>query len=481
MLNILCPIHILCSIILPSMIYSDMFFRRDGSLVSLSSLLNNHSEVFNAFKGSNEDIGVFFSMMEQWLLSPLSQRLMFDEGPYIVLNCSSIKYSNVLTGKMLSVPRMVVDFVPFGYDVEKLYVRLYETYDYVDIFVLYESTRTQSAISKPLYFSKLKLNKRMRKWLDKIVYLNSSDVDIQSHISQTLGEIESKRNGKRVNNNRLWALELSMRTTMVRKFKELQGNALKDSVMQSNRSVYGIQNDGDEIISGKVLKHLKHCELKSEVTGIYTPSFVFKRNFHFMERTSDLACVVDASLTKDANEVLSRFLWRPGPYLWPLATILATGSTMQEKTFVRGQLDSRLYCQHHMGIGAAVHMSSVLDPVEVWLKQCGVIELDCQGALSPAFIQKCRSRSVSPKDILSTALQLVCDHRFKNYVNILSLPAEARAVLTEAVPWVVRMNPDSFPFLLPGNGTAAAGDGKRANIMRKIAQTSGEDLCRGSK
>jgi hypothetical protein len=34
---------------------------------------------------------------------------------------------------------MIVDFVPFGYDVDKLLLRLLETWDSVDVYVIYET------------------------------------------------------------------------------------------------------------------------------------------------------------------------------------------------------------------------------------------------------------------------------------------------------------------------------------------------------
>ena len=29
------------------------------------------------------------------------------------------------------------------------------------------------------------------------------------------------------------------------------------------------------------------------------------------------------------------------------------------------------FCSHHMGLGAATHLSATNDPVEYWLKACG--------------------------------------------------------------------------------------------------------------
>lgn len=63
----------------------------------------------------------------------------------------------------------------------------------------------------------------------------------------------------------------------------------------------------------------------------------------------------------DTKEAAS-FLWRAGPVMWPLRTILQQQSTLRGAAEVAP-------CQHHMGLGAASHMSSVAEPVEYWLKR----------------------------------------------------------------------------------------------------------------
>lgn len=135
-------------------------------------------------------------MLEPWILNPFAEELITEDTPEIVLNCKSKKYSNIFTGKVLQAPRAIIDFVPFGYDVEKLFIRLYELYDHVDAFVIYESTRTQTAISKPLYFSKLKSSPIIEKFLNKIIYLYSDDKEIESYISTTKEEMNLRSSGK---------------------------------------------------------------------------------------------------------------------------------------------------------------------------------------------------------------------------------------------------------------------------------------------
>ena len=51
---------------------------------------------------------------------------------------------------MRAQPATIIDFVPFGYDVDLLEIRLLENYDAVDVFVIYETMFTQRGIRKPL-------------------------------------------------------------------------------------------------------------------------------------------------------------------------------------------------------------------------------------------------------------------------------------------------------------------------------------------
>ncbi len=52
------------------------------------------------------------------------------------------RYSHVLSGLPRSDPAPLVDFVPVGYDLDLLEVRLLELYDIVNLFVLYEAPFT---------------------------------------------------------------------------------------------------------------------------------------------------------------------------------------------------------------------------------------------------------------------------------------------------------------------------------------------------
>ena len=59
-------------------------------------------------------------------------------------------------------PLMIVDFVPFGYEVDKLLLRLMETWDSVDVYVIYEMPFTLLGINNHLYSLVLESNNASR-------------------------------------------------------------------------------------------------------------------------------------------------------------------------------------------------------------------------------------------------------------------------------------------------------------------------------
>eukprot|EP01036_Dinobryon_divergens_P039596 gene39596-52221_t len=239
---------------------------------------------------------------------------------------------------------------------------------------------------------------------------------------------------------------------MIEKFKNLdpKESPLKARIMAGLDTALGIQNDADELIKGEVLYHLKHCELRKEVQGIYTPAFQFKRNFHWMEPTSDLGCLSQPSFPlQQQMSLFTSHLWRPGPYLYPLSLMIDKGHTNRLHKF-----DSNFFCTHHMGIGAAVHMSSFTDPVDLWMKRCGVIEQECQHTFNSEFIAAARNSRVTPDIIFRNSISALCSmHSRPRMLQVLNLNSRERSVFEASVPWIIRQNPNSFPFMLPAHVT----------------------------
>jgi len=166
-----------------------------------------------------------------------------------------------------------------------------------------------------------------------------------------------------------------------------------------------------------------------------------------MERTHDLNCLNLPSHSPDSEDEspLKSYLWRPGPHVHPLALILEKGETYRHVP------DMSFCCKYHMGLGAAVHISSVASPTETWMKSCGVIEQNCQDALGPQFIARAANASLTPLAVLHASMRTFCRHHKsrQKHVAVSSLSPHLQRVVENSVPWVIRANPESFPFLVP--------------------------------
>lgn len=86
--------------------------------------------------------------------------------------------------------RWIVDFIAFGYDAEKLLIRLYETFDEVDIYVIYEAPFTLMTARKPLYFEELRRQPRFRPFLRKIVHIIAREKDMVPSVNMARSAFE---------------------------------------------------------------------------------------------------------------------------------------------------------------------------------------------------------------------------------------------------------------------------------------------------
>ena len=134
---------------------------RDASLQGLADIFNHQKELFGHWKMKRTSVEQHQSFIDfilsTWLFLEPTHRIQDTEEIDIsshTLHCASAKYSTVLTGdpEAEGEEKIIVDFIPLGYDIDMLEIRLHETYPVVDWFVIYESERTQSGWKKPLYF-----------------------------------------------------------------------------------------------------------------------------------------------------------------------------------------------------------------------------------------------------------------------------------------------------------------------------------------
>jgi hypothetical protein len=172
-------------------------FNRDNNLKNLIHILNNNSNLFQSWAGNERNYINFIHILEPYILMPPA----FPKNPILpfiipILNeedsvdCMHPDYSGVLTGEKLHKPKFIIDFVPFGYDIDKLELRFYEYYDLVDVIVIYESPRTLSGLYKPLYYDMIKDDARFIPFRKKIIYLSSTAEEIkQDEVKTRIGEI----------------------------------------------------------------------------------------------------------------------------------------------------------------------------------------------------------------------------------------------------------------------------------------------------
>ena len=225
-------------------------------LDSLVSIINNHSQLFAHWNHhSDSSPSSLIKAMTPWVIRshpwPLQVNTMDSKSPKRWdLDCKKRKYWGVLTGENLLKPRVLVDFIPFGYDVDKLEIRFFELYEIVDVFVLYESSLTQRGISKPLFYDTIKNSTRFARFSDKVLHLIGTNEELATYKELTIRGIKS--GNPRNSNKDMWALEHSMRTEIIRKFVESGPSPLKNKILSELSSVYATDSDADEIPSGEV-------------------------------------------------------------------------------------------------------------------------------------------------------------------------------------------------------------------------------------
>ena len=158
---------------------------RDGGLTGLVHLMNS-DEASNLFQNwhSNPDTGHFLKIIAPWVVNgdfavPLKLgNDHYQQRPEIVTNCAQPRYSSVLSGVPLTSRSWIIDFIAFGYDAEKLLIRLYETFDEIDLFVIYEAPYTLMTARKPLYFDELRKQPRFQPFLRKIIHIIAREKDM---------------------------------------------------------------------------------------------------------------------------------------------------------------------------------------------------------------------------------------------------------------------------------------------------------------
>lgn len=292
---------------------------------------------------------VIGALLPQLLAGPAAPlRVTAEPSHRRLLDCSDLRYAEVLSGQSRPDPAAIVDFVPVGYDLDLLELRLLENYEHVACFVLYEAVYTQRGEPKPLYFNLTRA--RFARFADKIIHFVGTEQDLRAVRARTLSARAGKIKPARSGNSPLWAkdarpswaLEESMRRVPIEKFRA-SSHPLATALRQRAEAVLVLQNDGDEVASSATLRHLRHCQTRVP-PPYYVPCTSYKLSYRTLQRTYDRkelgarwahavpsrpaartagAHPANASAHMLAMHELASFAWAPGPTVLSLAAGLS--------------------------------------------------------------------------------------------------------------------------------------------------------------
>lgn len=207
-------------------------------------------------------------------------KLPEDSARPEAFDCSAEQFSGVLSGEVLDEPRPIVDFVLFGVDLDALEIRLVELWSVVDLFVIYETPRTLKATPKPMFYQLVKNSPRFRRYRNKILHIAATEKDIATFTKARRGYTARRTRDTKA----AWVMYKSLGTEIVKQFSAI----LRTNITLRSRFVddatWATQNDADELPSRHALLHVKHCEIKADMTNLYLPTFSFKKNFHHLQR-----------------------------------------------------------------------------------------------------------------------------------------------------------------------------------------------------
>lgn len=224
-------------------------------------------------------ISEYLEVLMPWVDGSPTTSAAHLKPPDVNIDCKQNKYASVLTGKTRATPARILDFVPFGFELDLLEIRLHELAELVDVHVIAESTRTHRNSSKPLF---LKRNAaRFSRFANKIVdfVLNDTEAarikprsiwDLFARIDK-IHHVTSKPPPKWRNK---WQLEMQIRKWMWRRYVQDFGQPDPNDLL--------IHGDLDEIPSRELVAHLKHCEMSDDVDELNVQGDFYRMNFDWI-------------------------------------------------------------------------------------------------------------------------------------------------------------------------------------------------------
>lgn len=196
------------------------------------------------------------------LLDPPAPIVHHQRPTPIELDCTRAEYSSVLTGKRRDRPVRLIDSFPFAYELDLLEVRLYEHSDAVDYFLLTEATVTQRLSRKNLFFGGH--SHRYGRFHDRLFHLVLDD-RATDHL--TPKEQDSRKD--------YWRMETYIRKAAHEALLKMADSF--DPPLNDNDLI--MHSDLDEVYSGELLYHLKHCEMKRDSVAMRWPTIMHTLDF----------------------------------------------------------------------------------------------------------------------------------------------------------------------------------------------------------
>ncbi|CAE8599284.1 unnamed protein product [Polarella glacialis] len=468
---------------------------RDCELEGLVALLNTFDDWDGVGNLSSPALKAFFEHLAPWVVAEPSSRTRNPEEiealrpPRPTIDCNASRYRGVFTGRRLPSPRPVVDLVPFGFDLAMLELRLLETADAVDLFVVSESEASEKpGHEKPLFFDMAKDQPRFARFRPKILHVirraNTSGVaklkgmwaletstrgwptaclsalvfedmahDCYAH--SLGGQGDEGQHARRLLEENLGLCGWSESGGGPRRAVGSWGvpEALATIIKNRNEALL-FQNDEDELMTREVALHLKHCELKKPHTPVYAPTTLFKINMQHLQPTNHVKCLGGSDLQRAPDY---------GKYLWKNNNIarLVTVACNRTEAMYPVEIDGTNFLRRHnpctgpgasdhLGFGSGIHLSSTADPVQTWLKGFSVLEANMGGDFPVYLLQAAKNASVTPSHLIRWLSAKSCQYmRATNVVHISQVSAGFQEFSRSAMPWALKAAPERFCFHNP--------------------------------
>jgi hypothetical protein len=379
---------------------------------SVNHVLDFFHEIESATGGRSDSLEVaqdINSIAARYLSREPRAALKSIRPPVVDIDCGDPVYARVLTGNIATEEKYIIDIVPFGFDVDYLEIRLTEYFDFVDKFIIFEQSTSLKGVPKQYLIPKLLASDRFSRFKSKIEYLQD---DVPKEILDNMG-------------SSVWTIQIRFRALPVEYLRK---------TMPNMTNAFVIQNDGDEIITRKVMAHFKSCEARPHFP-IYTPAMSFKRNAAWLQETYDMRNML---ISNTSLEILKGVLWRPGPVIERYDDVLKAGDTATSRTYVNAGTSN-------FGLGAANHFSSPAHPILSLLKSLSTSE-SAPHHFSPDFWPMVRNGTVSEQDIMVEffSCKRTGQHR---WVHVDEFEPWVRRFVVKHLPWAVQENPSRYPWL----------------------------------